>query len=136
MVGRFVVSGSDPKRTFKMYKDMAMDWKLALKIGGPSVIAAWLFRALIIHYLDTSEILKTNIYLNVLLIVLIFAFCLAMGWLWMRKGENFKGHSASVEKNEIVNNEVGSDMGIGSSSTNVKKNKIKRNKVDGNLKIG
>ena len=51
-----------------------MDWKIALKVGGPSVIAAWLFHALVIQYLDSSEIFKSNIYLNVILIV---------GGLWL-----------------------------------------------------
>lgn len=114
-----------------------MDWKIALKVGGPSVLAAWLFHALIIHYLDTSAIFKSNIYLNILLIVIIFAFCSWMGWLWIRMNDTSNSPMSSViEENVITRNKVGSDLEIGSENSDVKKNAIKNNKVDGNLKIG
>lgn len=113
-----------------------MDWKLAIKLGGPSVIAAWLFYSLVTHYLDRSEVFKDNVYLNVLLIVLIFTFCLCMGWLWIKRGRSPDTPQTKVEENEVVNNDVGADMTIGTTSSEVNKNKIKGNKVKGNLKIG
>ncbi len=113
-----------------------MDWKTALKVGGPSVIAAWLFYALIVRYLDSSNIFKGSIYLNVLLVVVIFVFCLSMGWLWIKKDGGAEMPPTTVEENEVVDNEVGADMEIGANSEEVKNNKIKRNKVNGNLKIG
>lgn len=114
-----------------------MDWKLALKIGGPSILAAWLFNGLMFRYLETSQLLKTNIYLNVLVIVIIFIFCSLMGWLWTRKNHNSSTDTQNtIENNEITSNQVGSDMEVGSSKTSIKGNKITDNKVDGNLKIG
>lgn len=113
-----------------------MDWQLAFKIGGPSAIAAWLFHALVTHYLGSSGVFKDSIFLNVLLIVVIFVFCLSMGWLWIKRNESSEATPTSIKRNEVVDNEVSSNLEIGSSNAEIKNNKIKRNKVNGNLKIG
>jgi len=117
-----------------------MDWKVALKIGGPSVIAAWVFVELIKSYLATSQIFKTNMYLNVTLLIIIFAFCVIMGWLWIRSNNNKKipiePKVIKIEKNEVYDNEVDQDLSVGTPGTSIMDNKISKNKVKGSINIG
>jgi hypothetical protein len=112
-----------------------MDWKKALKVGGPSVVATAVFQRLIISYMDASDIFKSNIYLNVFVLVLIFSFCSYMGWLLMNY-RNRRHDEKLMENNEIVDNEVLSDMTVGKNSSHLINNKIKNNKVGGDLDIG
>jgi hypothetical protein len=116
-----------------------MDWKSALKIAGPSAIAAWVFVELIKIYLSTSEVFKTSMYLNFTLLIIIFSFCVIMGWLWIRSSnEKNKVESTGnkIEKNEICDNEVGVDLSVGSMDTSIVDNKISKNKVKGSINIG
>ncbi|PKQ79661.1 hypothetical protein AOX56_13870 [Aeromonas sobria] len=116
-----------------------MDWKNALRIAGPSAIAAFVFFELIKNYLITSEIFKTNIYLNVMLLIIIFSFCVIMGWLWIRNGNKkniVKPPENIIEKNEICDNEVGGNLSVGSAGTSIADNKISKNKVKGSINIG
>ncbi|ATC86524.1 hypothetical protein [Pseudoalteromonas arctica] len=114
-----------------------MDWKSALKIAGPSAIAAWVFVELIKAYLSTSEIFKTNIYLNLALLIIIFIFCIIMGWLWIGDNKNkLEPTRRKIEKNEICDNEVANDLSVGSIDTNIIDNKISNNKVKGSINIG
>lgn len=116
-----------------------MDWKIALKVGGPSVIAAWLFYELISSFLETSEIFKSSLLLNVLLLAVIFVFCLFMGWIWVRNNPPAPSndqHKNEISDNEITDNDVGENLELGSKASVIKKNKVKKNKIDGDLKIG
>ncbi|WP_057831479.1 hypothetical protein [Colwellia sp. TT2012] len=116
-----------------------MDWKSALKIAGPSAIAAWVFVELIKSYLDNSEIFKTNAYLNFTLLIIIFLFCVIMGWLWIRNSNpknKVERTEKKIEKNEVCENEVGKDLSIGSIDDSILDNKISKNKVKGSLNIG
>ncbi|MBR9865969.1 MAG: hypothetical protein GYB20_02605 [Oceanospirillales bacterium] len=116
-----------------------MDWKIALKVGGPSVIAAWLFHSLISSFLETSEIFKSNLLLNILLLAAILVFCLFMGYILVRNkppapSEPHKKNE--VTDNEVTDNEVGKNLKLGETASVITKNKIKRNKIDGDLDIG
>jgi hypothetical protein len=116
-----------------------MDWKSALKIAGPSAIAAWVFVELIQSYLSTSEIFKTNMYLNFMLLIIIFSFCVIMGWLWIRSSNEknkLEPTEKKIETNEICDNEVGDDLSVGSIGTSIFDNKISKNKVKGSINIG
>jgi membrane protein implicated in regulation of membrane protease activity len=116
-----------------------MDWKSVLKIAGPSAIAAWVFVELINSYLSTSEIFKTNMYLNFVLLIIIFSFCVIMGWLWIRSSNEknkVEPTENEIEKNEICDNEVGNDLSVGSIDTSIVDNKISNNKVQGSINIG
>ncbi len=117
-----------------------MDWKIALKVGGPSVIAAWLFYELISSFLETSEIFKSSLLLNVLLLAIIFVFCLFMGLILVRNNSpSFKKNEISeneISENEITDNNVGKNLELGADTPVIKNNKIKNNKIDGDLKIG
>jgi hypothetical protein len=116
-----------------------MDWKSALKIGGPSAIAAWVFVELIKTYLTNSEVFKTNVYLNFTLLIIIFSFCVIMGWLWIRssnKKNQIEPIEKKVEKNEVCDNEVDKDLSVGNLDTSIIDNKISKNKVKGSLNIG
>ena len=116
-----------------------MDWKNALKIAGPSAIAAWVFVELINSYLSTSEVFKANVYLNFMLLIIIFSFCVIMGWLWIRssnKKNKVEPAEKKVENNEICDNEVDFDLLVGSADTIIVDNKISKNKVKGSINIG
>ncbi|WP_286340011.1 hypothetical protein [Ferrimonas sp. YFM] len=116
-----------------------MDWKSTLKVAGPSAIAAWVFVELIKNYLSTSEVFKTNTYLNLVLLIIIFSFCVIMGWLWIRssnKKTKVEPKEKKVQNNEICDNEVANDLSVGNKHTSVVDNKISKNKVKGSLNIG
>lgn len=112
-----------------------MDWKLALKICGPSALAAWLFYSLLTRYLETSDVFQSNIYLNIMVLFMIFLFCSFMGWLWARKNMAPNDSENLIEGNEISSNEIGSSIEIGSNTKTVKNNKITNNKISGDLTI-
>jgi len=111
-----------------------LNWGKALKIGGPSIIAAFVFQYLITAYLDKSEIFKNNLPLNIFLILVIFIFCLFMGWLWIRSGKK-DVQKKGFQNNEIEKNEVDGSLNIGKNQ-DVADNKILQNKVSGDLNIG
>ncbi|MEX5593219.1 hypothetical protein [Pseudomonas orientalis] len=111
-----------------------MNWGNALKIGGPSIVAAFVFQYLITTYLDKSELFKNSLTLNIFLILAIFTFCLCMGWLWIRSGKK-DVQKKGFQNNEITKNEVGGSLNIG-KSLDIIDNKILQNKVNGDLNIG
>ncbi|WP_134333976.1 MULTISPECIES: hypothetical protein [unclassified Pseudomonas] len=111
-----------------------MNWGNALKIGGPSIVAAFVFQHLITTYLDRSELFKNSLTLNILLILAIFTFCLSMGWLWIRSGKK-DVQKKGFQNNEITKNEVGGSLNIG-KNLDIIDNKILENKVNGDLNIG
>lgn len=113
-----------------------MDWKIAFKIVGPSALAAWVFTNLISSYLETSEIIKTNLYLNFGLLFIIFLFCVVMGWLWIRAGSTKSREKGKVKDNKVFDNEIEKDMEIGSEHSEILNNEVERNKVKGSMKIG
>ena len=112
-----------------------MNWENAIKVGGPSVIATFVFQHLIITYLDKSEIFKNSLALNVALIAAIFLFCIAMGWFWVKSDQKKSTNSKSTARNTIEDNEVDGNFKIGSSS-DITDNKINKNKVKGDFSIG
>ena len=86
---------------------------IALKVGGPSVIAVWLFYELTSSFLATSEIFKSNLLLNVWPLVVIFIFCLFMGWMWVRNYPpelSNEQQKNEISGNEITNNDIGGDL--------------------------
>lgn len=111
-----------------------MNWGNALKIGGPSIVAAFIFQYLITIYLNKSELFKNSLILNILLILAIFTFCLCMGWLWIRSGKK-DVQNKGFQNNEITKNDVGGSLNIG-KSLDIIDNKILQNKVSGDLNIG
>lgn len=112
-----------------------MNWENAIKVGGPSVIATFVFQNLITTYLDKSEIFKNSLELNLALIATIFVFCTAMGWIWVKSDQKKNADSKSIAKNTIEENEVDGNFKIGSSS-DISDNKINKNKVKGDFSIG
>lgn len=111
-----------------------MDWNLALKVGGPSIIAAYVFTTLITSYLERSELIKGDVLVNIFLVLVIFSFCSLMGWLWVRAGK--KGDSPlKVTGNDISGNEVGGGMEVGKTA-DVLDNRIADNKISGDFNIG
>lgn len=112
-----------------------MNWENAIKLGGPSVIATFVFQHLITTYLDKSEIFKNSLTLNLVLIATIFSFCIAMGWIWVKSDQKKSTNSKSIAKNTIEENEVDGNFKIGSSS-DITDNKINKNKVKGDFSIG
>jgi hypothetical protein len=111
-----------------------MDWKVALKHGGPAVLAVWGFYHLIVSYINTSTIFKNDFWLNILVLTYIFVFFLVMAWLWLRKPILTDGAKRQVHDNEVNDNEVLGSLDVKSSS--IINNKISGNKVDGSLNIG
>ena len=51
-----------------------MDWGAALKIGGPSVLASFVFSQLITAYLERAELIRSSVFLNALLLLVVFIF--------------------------------------------------------------
>ncbi|WP_134396629.1 hypothetical protein [Pseudomonas aeruginosa] len=109
-----------------------MEWSVALKVGGPSVLAVWGVVHLLTEYMEKSSFFKGNIYLDVLALSFIFIFFCAIAWLWLRKTpepvkERFVG-------NKVVDNEVQGSLGV--KSKEVVNNEFSRNKVGGDFTIG
>ncbi|ESQ97382.1 hypothetical protein F753_21230 [Stutzerimonas chloritidismutans AW-1] len=111
-----------------------MDWGAALKIGGPSVLASFVFSQLIIAYLERAELIKSSLLLNIILLLVIFIFCSFMGWLWL-SSKSSKPTESGVLDNEINGNEVENSMKVGEGQ-NVERNEINDNKVKGDLVVG
>lgn len=111
-----------------------MDWKIALKVGGPSVLAVWGFYHLIVEYINGSTIFKSDFWLNILLLSYIFVFFIVMAWLWLRTPNAMKRGEGQVQDNEIKNNEVSGSLSV--SAASVVNNKITGNKVGGDLSLG
>lgn len=109
-----------------------MDWSVALRVGGPSVLAAWGFYHLMSEYMSESSIFKGDIYLNALAIICIFVFFLALAWLWLRKPSKSAG--ARVVDNKVIDNEVKGSLRV--KSNEVANNEISKNKIDGDFTIG
>ena len=112
-----------------------MNWEKAIKVGGPSVIATFVFQHLMTTYLDKSEIFKNSLVLNLALIATIFVFCTAMGWIWVKSDQKKNADSKSIAKNTIEENEVDGNFKIGTSS-DITDNTINKNKVKGDFSIG
>lgn len=111
-----------------------MDWGAAIKIGGPSVLASFVFSQLIITYLERAELIKSNLLLNIIFLLTIFIFCSFMGWLWLNP-KSPKPTESGILDNEINGNEVESSMKVGEGQ-NVERNDISDNKVKGDLVVG
>lgn len=111
-----------------------MDWGAALKIGGPSVLASFVFSQLIMAYLERAELIRSSLLLNVIFLLVIFVFCSFMGWLWLTS-KGAKSIESGVFENEINGNEVESSMRVGEGQ-NVERNEINDNKVKGDLVVG
>jgi len=111
-----------------------MDWKIALKVGGPSIVATWVFYSIITFILSESEIFKTNIILHFFVIIVVFIFCLVMGLKLMSAGN--KKHKNTFIKNEVVDNKVDENLNIALNSSEIKDNKIKGNTVKKDMNIG
>jgi len=111
-----------------------MDWKAALKVGGPAAIAVWGFYHLVSEYIKTSTIFKDNIFLNVILLSYILLFFVFVAWMWLRKPKAPSTVKKKIEGNDISNNEVLGSLAV--SSEQVVNNKISGNKVRGDFKVG
>jgi|TARA_Y100001934_G_C12221219_1_gene710852 hypothetical protein len=111
-----------------------MDWGAALKIGGPSVLASFVFSQLITAYLERAELIRSSVFLNALLLLVVFIFCSFMGWLWLNS-KSAKPIDPGVIENEINGNAVESSMRVGEGQ-HVEKNEINDNKVKGDLVVG
>jgi hypothetical protein len=111
-----------------------MDWGSALKIGGPSALASFVFSQLITFYLERAELMKTSLLLNIILLLVIFIFCSFMGWLWLNS-KTSKSPDTGVLDNNINGNKVDGSMKVGESQ-NVERNVISYNEVKGDFTIG
>jgi hypothetical protein len=111
-----------------------MDWKIALKVGGPSVIATWAFVSMISLILEKSAIFKSSLLLNLIVIAVVFLFCISMGVLWIRASNRKKG--GVLSGNKIVDNEVGENLNVAVGSTEIKNNEVRGNKVKKDMNIG
>lgn len=114
-----------------------MDWKAAVKVGGPSALAIWGFYHLITEYIQNSTIFKNDFWLNIILLTYIFLFFLAIAWWWLKKPTPTKPDSESkntINDNKINDNEVKLDLNIKAKS--ITNNTIEKNKIDGSLNIG
>lgn len=111
-----------------------MDWGAALKIGGPSVLASFVFSQLILSYVEKAELIKSSLLLNIILLLVIFIFCSFMGWLWL-SSKGSRPTEAGVLDNEINGNEVESSMKVGEGQS-VERNEINNNKVKGDFVVG
>ena len=111
-----------------------MDWGAALKIGGPSALASFVFSQLIIAYLERAELIKTSLLLNIIFLLVIFVFCSFMGWLWLNP-KSSKPTEPGILDNKINGNEVEGSMKIGEGQ-NVARNEISDNKVKKDFIVG
>ncbi|MDM5101871.1 hypothetical protein [Aeromonas salmonicida] len=128
-----------------------MDWQTALKIGGPSAVISWVFYELFSTYLFSSNVFKENLVLNIIFIVVVFTFCLAMGIYLIKRSTKDNNQVVDVEtniKNEIdevqvkeidnlniCSNEVDGDLMIGHGQS-VTNSTVNNNKVKQDLVIG
>jgi D-alanyl-lipoteichoic acid acyltransferase DltB (MBOAT superfamily) len=114
-----------------------MDWGQAFKVGGPATVAAFVFYSLISSYIEKSGLLETSLGLNILLLVVVFVFCVFLAWLlFSRKNKNSKVAENELRNNEIEGNVAGSDINIGKKAKIISGNNIKGNKSDGDINIG
>ncbi len=117
-----------------------MDWKLALKVGGPSVVVTWVVYSFSIEYMNQSELFKSSTLLNLTLILGVFTFSGFMGWLLVRNTkpslDSVRVPKAEVQDNEVVDNDIGGVLNVGKSAKLVKGNKVKKNKIKGDVNIG
>jgi len=111
-----------------------MDWKIALKVGGPSVIATWAFVSMISLILEKSEIFKSSLLLNLIVVVVVFVFCISMGALWIRAGNRKK--DGVFSGNNVVDNEVGENLNIAVGVGEIKNNEIRGNTIKKDMNIG
>jgi hypothetical protein len=114
-----------------------MDWGQALKVGGPAAVAAYVFYSLISSYIERSGLLETSLELNIVLLVVIFVFCVFLAWLlFARKNKSSMGGGNELRDNEIKDNFSSSDINIGKNSKIISGNEIKGNKSDGDINVG
>lgn len=114
-----------------------MDWGQALKVGGPAAVAAYVFYSLISSYIEGSGLLETSLELNIVLLVVIFVFCVFLAWLlFARKNKSSRVSENELRDNEIKDNVAGSDINIGKKAKIISGNKIKGNKSDGDINVG
>lgn len=109
-----------------------MDWSVALRVGGPSALAAWGFYHLVSEYMRESSLFKENIYLNILALTFIFVFFCTIAWLWIRKPS--KPTKKVFADNKITNNEIKGSLNV--KSKEVRNNDFSKNKVDGDFTVG
>lgn len=114
-----------------------MDWKQALKVGGPSVVVTYVFHSFIDNYLSKTELLQDNLILNIALLVIVFLFCVFVCYRVTMPKVN-STVEAKISKNTIEDNEVDSSINIGKgrNDTDITDNKVIKNKVKGDLNIG
>jgi hypothetical protein len=113
-----------------------MDWIQALKVGGPAAVVAYVFHSLISTYLERSGLLETSLELNIMLLVIIFVFCLFLSWLLFFPKKSSRVSENEIRDNEIKANMADSDINIGKKANNISGNKIKGNKSGGDINIG
>ena len=114
-----------------------MDWKQALKVGGPSVVVTYVFYSFSSNYLSETELLKDSLILNITLLVIVFLFCVFVCYRVTMPKVNPTG-AKKISKNSIEDNEIESSVNIGKNRNDIDitDNKVIKNKVKGDLNIG
>ena len=119
-----------------------MDWKLALKIGGPPAIAAFVFYELIKLIITKSNLVGNNETVNYALICAIFLFCILFAYLAFNqvnkkdKEKEPKADNNVISNNIIEGNDIGADLNLGNNGSNIENNKLKNNKTKGSFNVG
>lgn len=116
-----------------------MDWKLALKVGGPSVIAAFIFQSLFGAYLQQSALIQSNEILNYVFLAMVFLFCCFFMWMVLRPKPDASTPAEPKQKitdNKIIDNEVDGPINAGRANSDIVNNEFKNNKVKGAMNIG
>lgn len=123
---------------YKLREDN-MDWKLALKVGGPSVIAAFVFHSLFKSYMQQSELIQSNEILNYVFLLMVFLFCCLFMWMVLRPKPDANTPAEFKQKvtdNKIIDNEVDGPLNAGAANSDIINNEFKNNKVKGAMNIG
>lgn len=119
-----------------------MDWKLALKVGGPPAIAAFVFYGLIELFIAKSNLVENSESVNYALIGAISAFCVFFAYLAFNqvneqnKAKGLKVNKTTVSENLIEGNDIGADLNLGTAGSDIKDNQLKNNKTKGSFNVG